>query len=56
MTQPTEAASKLMDKTNHFQIGERGSSVTDPTDLATSITAIKALIDRMENHGLIADG
>ena len=55
MTQPTAADSKMVDKADNPQIGEQGASVTVPTDLGTSITAITALIERLEAHGLIAD-
>jgi len=55
MTQPSSAESKMVDKDDNPQIGDRGASVTVPTDLATAITAITALIERLEAHGLIAN-
>lgn len=55
MAQPTKAESKMVDKDNNPQLANRLASVTVPTDLATSITAITALIERMEGHGLVED-
>ena len=59
MTQPTKADAKLIDKADKRQIGEQGASVTAPTGGGTvdaeARTAITALIERMEGHGLIAD-
>jgi hypothetical protein len=55
MTQPVASVSKLADSNDNPQIAERGASVAVPTDLATSITAITAIIERLEAHGLIAD-
>ena len=55
MTQPVKEDSKLADSKNRPQIADQGASVAVPTDLATSIVAITALIERAEAHGLIAD-
>lgn len=55
MAQPTDAQSHMYDRNDNPMIGDQGASVADPTDLATSITAIKAILDRLEAHGLIAD-
>lgn len=55
MAQPSKETTKLADAAGNGQIGERGASVAVPTDLSTSITAITALIERLEAHGLLAD-
>lgn len=59
MAQPNASESKLADSNDNPQIGERGASVTAAAGGATvdaeARTAIAALIDRMEAHGLIAD-
>lgn len=55
MAQPNASESKLADSNDNPQIGERGASVAVPTDLPESITAITALIERLEAHGLVAD-
>jgi len=55
MTQPVKEDSKLADSQGNPQIGERASSIAVPTDLPESITAITALIEAMEAHGLIED-
>lgn len=55
MTQPTKDVSKLADSSDNPQIAEQGAAVTVPTDLAESIVAITAIIERLEAHGLIAD-
>ena len=55
MTQPAKSKSKLADTTDKPQIADRGAAVTVPTDLAESIVAITAIIERLEAHGLIAD-
>ena len=59
MTQPTKEKSKLADSNNNPQIADRGAAVTAPTGGATvdaeARTAITAVIERLEAHGLIAD-
>ncbi len=55
MTQPVKEDSKLADSVGNPQIGERSASVAVPTDLPESITAITAIIERLEGHGLIED-
>ncbi len=68
MTQPTEAESKLIDKSGNFQIGDRESAVADVTGTAAggydsvevdmindTKTAINNALSKMRKHGLIAD-
>lgn len=62
MTQPTAANAKLSDNNDNLQIAERGASVTAlslsgtyASDYANIQTAVNALIERLEAHGLIAD-
>lgn len=55
MAQPEKSTTKLADSNQNGQIGEQGAAVTVPTDLATSIVAITAIIERLEAHGLIAN-
>ena len=61
-TQPTEANSKLIDKTDSFQIAERQSAITAisvtgnyTTDDTPIETAINDIISALEAHGLVAD-
>lgn len=62
MTQPTAATAKLSDRNDNLQVADRGASVTALTltgtyasDFANIQTAVNALIERLEAHGLIAD-
>lgn len=68
MTQPTAAQGKLIDKSNNPQIQDRQSSVAavsgtpdgtysanEQTMLSDLQTAVNAIIERLEAHGLIAD-
>jgi hypothetical protein len=68
MTQPTAAVAKLADRNDNLQIGDRGASVTAVTGTAGATytateqaminnlkTAVNALIERLEAHGLVAD-
>ena len=68
MTQPTEAQSKLVDKSGNFQLANRGSAVADETgtadltysqnerDMLNSIKVqLNTVLARMRAHGLIAD-
>jgi hypothetical protein len=55
MTQPVDQNTKLVDREQNGQIADRGASVAVPVDLATSIVAITAIIERLEAHGLIAE-
>jgi len=62
MTQPTEANSKLIDKLDNFQIGDRESAITNltvtanyTTDDTPIETAINGILAAMRKHGLIAD-
>jgi hypothetical protein len=38
---------------NHEDLGIKLESVSDPTDLASCITAIETLIDRLEACGIL---
>ena len=68
MTQPIASVSKLADSNDNPQIAERGASVTAVAGTADGtygtaeaaiinnlVTAVNALIERLEAHGLIAD-
>lgn len=68
MTQPVAKVSKLADSNDNPQIADRGASVTAVAGTADgtygtaeaaiindSVTAINAIIERLEAHGLIAD-
>lgn len=62
MTQPTAAQGKLVDTSNNPQLQDRQSSVTAvsltgtyASDYANIQTAINAIIERLEAHGLVAD-
>ena len=55
MAQPEKAKSKLADTSGNAQIADRGASITVPTDEASNVIAITAVIERLEAHGLIAD-
>ena len=62
MTQPTEANSKLIDKLDNFQIGDREAAVADITVTGTYAdddtpieTAVNGILAAMRKHGLIAD-
>lgn len=68
MTQPTAKVSKLADSNDNPQIAERGAAVTavagtadgtyssnEQTLINAQTTAINAIIERLEAHGLIAD-
>ena len=68
MTQPTEAQSKLIDKSGNFQLANRGAAIADEAGTADSsygtneVTMINDLkvklnqiLARIRAHGLIAD-
>jgi hypothetical protein len=55
MAQPNKHDSQLADRDGNPQIGPQGASVTVPTDEASNVIAITAIIERLEAHGLIAD-
>lgn len=68
MTQPVASVSKLADSNDNPQIGERGAAVTAVSGTADGtygtaeaaiindlVTAVNAVIERLEAHGLIAD-
>ena len=56
MSQPNKHDSQMADSAGNPLIAKtQGAAVTVPTDLATSITAITAIIERLEAHGFIAD-
>ncbi len=59
MTQPVKEDSKLADSKDRPQIADQGAAVTAASGGATvdaeARTAINAVIERLEAHGLIAD-
>ena len=68
MTQPTEAQSKLVDKSGNFQLANRGNAVADESgtadlsygqnevDMINSLkTKLNQVLARIRAHGLIAD-
>ena len=64
MTQPTEANSKMVDKSGNPQIGDRQAACTAVTESHSSGSAadldllavtINQIVARLETHGLIAD-
>jgi len=59
MTQPSEAESKLVDKSSKAQIGDQQTAITAPSGGGTidaeARTAINSIISALEAHGLVAD-
>ena len=69
MTQPTEAQSKLVDKSGNFQLANRGNAIADVTGTAGGSydadvinlinlelkVKLNQILARMRAHGLVAD-
>lgn len=55
MTQPVKSKSKLADTDGNPQIADQQAAITVPTDEASNVIAITAILEALEAHGLIAD-
>jgi hypothetical protein len=57
MAQPNKHNTALSDVAGNgmIDVSGQGASVTVPTDEASNVIAITAIIERLEAHGLIAD-
>ena len=68
MTQPTEAQSKLIDKSGNFQIANRSAAIADETgtadltytqnevDMINNLKVkLNQILARMRGHGLLED-